>query len=308
MSIAIVGGMHVSSTTADACAPPVAPAEDPFAAYAAGRSIWGDLALGYPQFVEHTRGLERAAMAAHAADLYLCAACAAGHPRAYQTIEALHFPALSGVLQRLLGDPGSVQEVLQELRIRLFVGPAPRIASYRGSGSLFAWLRTIAIHAAHDQLRASSVQRGRLRRLSLAQRELGASHLSPGERLLDGQPREQLIERACSAAIASLQREQAQLLRHYFVSGLSIDELSPLYAVHRATIARRIRRAIEHIRAFARRELKARLQLSAEELDELVRDSCAEVDLSEGLASDRAPLAARRGAARRSAMVTLPLP
>jgi RNA polymerase sigma-70 factor, ECF subfamily len=268
------------------------------AAYAAGRSAWGGLAVSYPQFSAYAEGLELsgAAVTQHAVDLYLCAACAGRQPAAYQALEAAHFPALRAVLWRLLGDRSIVQEVLQELRIRLFVGSMPRIRTYRGSGSLSAWLRTVAVHAAHDHRRSSHVQRGRLRKLSFAQHTAGPlSHELPAERsgLFFGQPRERVVERACSAAIGTLERSQLQLLRHYFVGGLSIDALSPMYSVHRATIARRIRRAMEHIRSLVCQDLAARYQLSRREIDELVRESCGELELSGELSAGEATHVAR---------------
>ncbi|MEY2936230.1 MAG: hypothetical protein RL033_6979, partial [Pseudomonadota bacterium] len=123
--------------------------------------------MSYPRFSAYAQSLELsgAAVAAHAVDLYLCAGCADGQPSAYQALEAAHFPALTAALWRLLGDRATVQEVLQDLRIRLFVGDPPRITTYRGSGSLSAWLRKVAVHSALDCLRASNVQRGRLREL-----------------------------------------------------------------------------------------------------------------------------------------------
>jgi RNA polymerase sigma-70 factor (ECF subfamily) len=237
-------------------------------------------------------------MTAYAVDLYLCAACVAGQPLAFQTLEELHFPAVTAVFWQQLGDRATVQELLQELRIRLFVGASPRIATYRGRGPLAAWLRTIALHAAQDHLRASNVQRGHLLQLSCAQQEReGSGHAQPSEResLLFGQRRERIVERACSAAMAGLERGQRQLLHHHFVAGLSIDELSPMYSVHRATIARRIQRVIEHLRSLVRRELTARYQLSGEELEELLQETWCELELSAELFAGEAPAAARMG-------------
>jgi len=66
--------------------------------------------------------------------------------------------------------PQAVEEVLQEIRTRLLVGSNPKISSYRGSGALSGWLRSLAVNAAQDRVRSNIVQRGRLRRIAAAER------------------------------------------------------------------------------------------------------------------------------------------
>jgi len=259
-------------------------------AYALGRRIWPELALSYERFCTHaTRlGYTRWVVPAHPADLYLCAACENGRTAAYQALEARYFPTVARVIRRIVGEQTTAEEVLQEIRTRLFVGSAPKIASYRGSGPLAGWLRTLAVHAAQDRLRSNSVQLGRLRKLARAQCSAASTTtLDEGaEPALRGDYA-RVCARAWSTAIGSLGAAERQLLHHHFVSGLSIDTLGPLYGVHRATVHRRIRRATAQLRQQVRAALTSQYRdLTQRDLDALAFSACRHLDLGAALVRD----------------------
>jgi RNA polymerase sigma-70 factor, ECF subfamily len=260
------------------------------AAYALGRSTWAEVALSYESFCAHVARLGYTCRvgAAHAADLYLCAACEDGQTAAYHALEASYFPRLEKVIGKFLGEQAATEEVLQEIRTRLFVGNAPKIASYRGSGPLAGWLRSLAVHAAQDRLRSNSLQRGRLRKLASAQQDTpSTTALDESGEAAFRRDHTRLCGQAWSAAITSLGSEERQLLHHYFVSGLSIDTLAPLYRVHRATIHRRICRATERVRQRVREALTSHYwELTHRDLDALAFSAC--LDLGAALVHDTA--------------------
>lgn len=254
------------------------------AAHALARRTWPEVRLSYEKFHAHVSpdgsaagGLE------HPSDLYLCAACKYGQAEAYQALEATYFPALRRLLSRLLQEPSAVEDVLQEVRTRLFVGASPKIASYRGRGCLAGWLRSVAVHAARDHLRCVRAQRGRLRRLSHPDVALLGTLRPPAADWLEdgaGTWERQRCQQAWNAAIRSLDTQARQLLYHHFVNGLSIDALGALYGVHRATAARRIRRATASVRRSVRDELgRAYANMTHHELDRLAQHTCCELDV-----------------------------
>ncbi|HEU4577804.1 MAG TPA: sigma-70 family RNA polymerase sigma factor [Polyangiaceae bacterium] len=257
------------------------------AAYTQGRKAWPELLLSYERFQAHATQLAYTScvVPAYPADLYLCAACASGQGAAYQALEAAYFPGLARAVFRILGEQAGTDEVLQEIRTRLFVGSAPKISSYRGSGALSGWLRSLAVNAAQDRVRSNIVQRGRLRRLATAERG------SPTATTLEDsaeQPFRGDYARVCGgawyAALATLGSAERQLLHHHFVSGLSIDVLGPLYGVHRATVHRRIRKAVERVRRQVReRLLRHYRDLSEVDLDALAFRACRDLDLGGAL-------------------------
>src|SRR5262249_33604316 len=125
-------------------------------AYVAAARMWPRISLSYEQFQTHltSLGYPCVGVPTYPSDVYLCAACAQGQYVAYQALEAAHFPALRTAVQHLVRRTLTVDDVLQEVRTRLFLGSSPKIATYRGSGTLSAWLRKVAVNASQDQLRS----------------------------------------------------------------------------------------------------------------------------------------------------------
>ncbi|HVZ32711.1 MAG TPA: hypothetical protein VG963_09815 [Polyangiaceae bacterium] len=284
----------------DETAPPLTPNDAPSrlrAAYAAGKIAWPSVALSREEYAQHLDALGWGEeLPAHPADLYLCAACGLGQRQACEALESTHFPALRVRLQRMLKRGDAVEEVLQIIRTRLFLGCAPeppKIAKYRGDGTLRGWLQTVALRAAQDCLRAAKLEAERAQRLSRAvhtSKPTDAWLLTPSmeERAFEND-RTRIIERAWCAAIRSLDASQRQLLHHHFVSGLSIDVIAALYAGtgpnaskrHRSTIARRIQRAAHQVGKHVRTILSARYrELSFRELDLLALDACSRLDIA----------------------------
>jgi RNA polymerase sigma-70 factor (ECF subfamily) len=253
-------------------------------AYASGQQLWPDVPLSYPQFCAYLLRCGDEPLPAYPAELYLCAACALGQPSAHRALEKSYFPPLSLAIRPLLRDRYAVEDVLQEVRSRLFVGSLPKIASYRGSGSLGGWLRSVAIHAARDHLRASKSSRQRLQKLAAAQRADADGHALSVPANDEHAFRNDFVgacQWAWRAAIHSLTSMERKLLHHHFVSGLSIDILGKLYGVHRATVARRIRRAADRLSQGVRAALSARYRdWSGPALDALTREACGELDLA----------------------------
>jgi RNA polymerase sigma-70 factor, ECF subfamily len=81
-------------------------------------------------------------------------------------------------------------------------------------------------------------------------------------------------------AIAELTAEDRTLLRQQIVDGLSIDALGAAYGVHRATAARWINRARGALVAATRTRLAARLAVSVEEIDSVIRLVQSRLDAS----------------------------
>jgi RNA polymerase sigma-70 factor (ECF subfamily) len=76
---------------------------------------------------------------------------------------------------------------------------------------------------------------------------------------------------AFAAAIASCDAEARTLLRQHLVDGLTIDELGPMYGVHRATAARRLNDAREALLARVRREFAERARVTDREMNSVLR-------------------------------------
>jgi RNA polymerase sigma-70 factor (ECF subfamily) len=259
-----------------------------------GRTAWPELALPAPVFVRH--------LAAHAArggsarealselcveDLYLACSCAHGAPSAIATFERHLLSRVPGFLARMTASPSFVDEIKQELRIKLLVptsGAAPKIAEYSGRGALASWLRVVALRAAIDVRRRSHDDAPPREAPGANDGERG----SPEAIDVAGDPELRYLrdryatefQDAFRAGIHALSSEKRNVLRLNFVDGLNIDQIGALLHVHRATVARWIAAARQAIVLEGQRLLRERLGVSPGEFESLARLLQSQLDVS----------------------------
>ncbi|SET86690.1 sigma-70 family RNA polymerase sigma factor [Stigmatella erecta] len=218
-----------------------------------------------------------ALQAVHAEELALALGCAVGHPVALAEFDQRFGASLRAALKRVDPSPAFLDEALQAVRERLFLRQersAPKIATYAGTGSLSAWVRTVALRVALNLRLRATPEVPMDERLASG---LSAQEPGPELALLKSQYRE-AFQQSFRAALGTLSAQETNVLRLHFVSGLSLDRLGEMYQVHRATIARWVARAREQLLHATQRELQARLTVDAHELHqilELVRSQLA---------------------------------
>lgn len=229
-------------------------------------------------------------------DVYLAFACLEGVPRALAELDRRLVRAAPQALSGLrLGANTSVDELLQLVREKLLVGsPQPvsestpasgavatsgpgKLAQYSGRGPLDGWLRVTLARTALSELR---------RKDPLAARDDDASALanvaSAADPALDQlrQRSEPALRSAIEAAIAELSAEERALMRLHFVDGLTIDDLASVYAVHRATTARRLARIRGAIFERARAQAMSALGIGETEFESLMGVMLSRLDLT----------------------------
>lgn len=210
-------------------------------------------------------------------DLYLVSGCLAGDAASLAAFER----ELAPILERAVSsfDDDIRREVAQGLRGALLVdhrGRGPLLREYSGQGAVRRWLRVVAVreatrlyHAARreappddDALFESLVGegdlRGELARLDAARQ----------------------FRRAFSHALSELPPRERTALRMHVVDGLTIDQIAPAFAVHRATAARWIGAAHEGLLVATRRHLMRELALGAADADSLIRAARSRLELS----------------------------
>lgn len=196
-------------------------------------------------------------------DLYLALRAATGDSGAVEAIERAHGDAMRASLATATAVERD--EVLQELREKLYVGPPPRIETYRGRGPLQGWLKVAAKRVWLDRKKAAA-------RRSAAE-DVGLLATVDGDAeirfLRDHYERE--VMAALERALASLEPRERNMLRQHFVHGLTLGQVAKLNDVHRSTIHRWMNDVAMQLRKRVRADLCDRLGVGDGDLSTIVR-------------------------------------
>jgi RNA polymerase sigma-70 factor (ECF subfamily) len=247
-------------------------------AYQEGRARWPAVSgLTLERFRSFTDSvsIEPEALAQHAADIFLAAAATGMDADAVAVIEQDLMSQLPRWLARLHLPQNVVDDVRQELRAKVLVGPPPKLAQYRGSGPLSAWLRVAAVRAALDTCAGESV-------VSEGQQDFHGSlmtALDPEERLVRDRYGP-LFEAAMREAITQLPRRDRNLLRFHYLTGMSYDAIARTYHVHRATVVRWLAAIRESLEDEVRMRLWRELGTSPSEFRSLWNVVMSQLDAS----------------------------
>lgn len=237
------------------------------ACYQAGVAAWPALTVSLAEF-ERLAGSRCESLrdaGPDGAELYLACACALGDAAALAAFDRHVAPGVPAALRRMKLDAAATSDVLQQLRLRLFVAPSgevPRIVGYAGTGKLGALVHVAATRLALDALRG-----GRRTAPEAASEERAAAPaaLDPGGLLAKAELR-RALRAAFEEAAALLPPRDRTLLRMSVLDGLSIDELATVHRVHRATVARWLVAAREALTQGARARFITLAGLAGDEL------------------------------------------
>jgi len=211
--------------------------------------------------------------------VHIAIACADGAPLAVRRFEDDFLDEVDAAARRLRARPDQADEVRSHLRRILFVSEPGRpaaLSEFSGRGDLRSYLRVIAT-------------RELVRVVNKGRREVGVTDdafldmLSPASDPELGYLREHYqadVDAAMRAALAALPEQPRALLRYSVVDGWTVDRIGALYGIHRATAARRVAAAREELGALIRAELAARLAISVDEVDSIVRLVQSRIDVS----------------------------
>jgi RNA polymerase sigma-70 factor (ECF subfamily) len=250
----------------------------------AGATEWPSLALEPSIYLRHLADklreradelADRVIRAMPAADLYLAAGCTSGVPAAIAAFQATVLPVVRPALQKLGLPDAIIDETEQRTSIMILVGDPdrPAIARYQGRGTLKSWVRSIAVRTGRRL--AGKNETGPHEQIDLAALNVHDPELA----LLRERYREQ-AHTALLAAVNALTERQRNVLRQYYLDGLTIDQLAALYRVDRATTARWVIAARTDVLSGVRTHLAAALGANTEEIDSILRLVRSQLELS----------------------------
>lgn len=246
------------------------------------REAWPAIDLDETAFLEHLAQrltADTTLATLHAADLWLAFACVLGDPTALSAFDQAVLARVPSVLKGNLPAGLSVDEVLQSLRLKLFVRQSdapPAIATYSGRGALLHWVRAAAVRLTQDHARARKLE-----------------HVTDDEALLDtpvlstGAELNFLKNRfapdfkaAFQEALKTLSTRDQNLLRLYYLEGSSPEEIGRVYQTHRTTVWRWLTQCREALLTQTRAMLAARTKVSDAEVSSLMNAVHSQLDLS----------------------------
>jgi RNA polymerase sigma-70 factor (ECF subfamily) len=262
------------------------------ATLATGRAAWPGVTIADEAFVAHVTALvpdaeARAAALAgpYAGDLYLAAAVAAGASGAAEALAGGVAQAIGEAVRAIRGADAIADELASRVLVRVIGprgagadAPAGAITGYAGRAPLRAWLRVIAVREAAKLVNAH-------RRASGSGDDALIAALSPDvgpELAYMKQLYRDEVRAAFTTALAGLPDKQRLLLRQAVVDELTIDQIAPLHAVGRSTIARWLAAARDDLARATRGELARRLAVPAAEVDSILRLVHSRLEISLG--------------------------
>lgn len=199
----------------------------------------------------------------HLADLALAWACSQGSAPAIVHFERVYFAHATRALRKMKLSDTLADDVLGWMRFELFARPqGGLISTYSGRGDLGSWVRSIAIHEALKRTRRQrrDVTPEAAADLPMPEADLVAMRGAYGAQ----------FTRALDESFRELSTQQRNLLRQYFLDGLTIDVLAGLHKVHRATAARWVAAARTELVEKVRARLARELALSEAGVDEII--------------------------------------
>jgi len=254
--------------------------------HADGAATWPTVTLSCERYIEHlarrvrdraSESAERVIRAMPAADLYLAGACADGDAAALTAFRDAFMPGVRQALGKLALSPMTIDETVQRVLVMLFVGEGgpPQIGGFGGRGTLRSWVRSIAVRTGR---RLSGIEHaGTPGDDELT--ALPAAVKDPELEMLRARYREQ-VRSAFAAAFAHLSERQRNVLRQYYIDGLTIDQLAGLYQINRATAARWVAGARLGVVTATREQLVDHYGVGTTEVDSIIRLVRSQLDLS----------------------------
>jgi RNA polymerase sigma-70 factor (ECF subfamily) len=201
--------------------------------------------------------------------LYLTCACVRGVPAAVRAFEKEYVGEIQRAGERMRLSADAAAELTQILRQELLVGRdggRPKLAEYAGRGDLRGWLRVTATRAALKVIR----RQGKFKDDDSALLEARSADDDPELSYMKALYRD-AFRAAFRDAVAALDARDRNILRQHFVEGMTIDDLGAFYRVHRATTARWLAAAREHLLAETRKGFLRHARVSPRECDSVLR-------------------------------------
>ncbi len=183
-----------------------------------------------------------------------------GDDQAFNQIVQAYRRRILGTISRLIGRPEDVEDVGQEVFLRLYYS----LDQLREPDVFEPWLHRLTVNAAYDYLRRQR-RRPEARMSDLSEEQVVMADADAGTLVRREEVRQGKVREFVNSLLGSVSEEDRVLLTLKEVEGLSLKQLENVYKVNENALKVRLFRARQRVlKAFAKsEEQEARANLSS---------------------------------------------
>lgn len=174
----------------------------------------------------------------------------AGDAQAFNQIVQAYRRRIFGTVSRLIGRPEDVEDVAQEVFIRLYYS----LDQLRSPEVFEPWLYRLTVNAALDYLRKRRKRKLESRVADLSEQQVMMADAAAGSKAQVDEKEKARIRELVDSLLSGVSEEDRLLLTLKEVEGLSLKELEKIYRVNENALKVRLFRARQRVlRAYAAR-------------------------------------------------------
>jgi len=165
-----------------------------------------------------------------------------GDASAFNEVVTAYRKRILGTIARLIARPDDVEDVGQEVFLRLYFS----LDQLRSPEVFEPWLYRLTVNAAYDYLRKQR-RRQESRMADLSEQQVMVADAAAGSKLDLEERRRQQLRETVDALLGSVSEEDRILLTLKEVEGLSLKELEAIYRVSENALKVRLFRARQRV-------------------------------------------------------------
>jgi len=165
-----------------------------------------------------------------------------GDGAAFNEVVLAYRKRILGTIARLIARPDDVEDVGQEVFLRLYFS----LDQLRSPEVFEPWLYRLTVNAAYDYLRKQR-RRQESRMADLSEQQVMIADAVAGSKLDQEERRRQQLRETIEALLSSVSEEDRILLTLKEVEGLSLKELEAIYRVNENALKVRLFRARQRV-------------------------------------------------------------
>ena len=175
-----------------------------------------------------------------------------GDDSAFNEVVRAYRKRILGTIARLIGRPEDVEDVGQEVFLRLYFS----LDQLRTPEVFEAWMYRLTVNAAYDYLRRQK-RRGESRMSDLSEQQVMLADAAAGAKREDEVQRRKRVRELVDSLLRSISAEDRILLTLKEIEGLSLKELEKVYGVNENALKVRLFRARQRVmKVYAAMEAK----------------------------------------------------